>query len=229
MDKDELLRLAKDLPAVWESPGSDSHLKQRIIRILVREIVADVDEHAQEVVLVIHWVGGRHSELRVPKLKTGQHSHCTKAEAVDIVRQMAGAYPDKEIAHTLNRLRLKTGAGNTWNEAWVRSLRSYLGLPADRAEQREGWLNLRQAAQQLGVSATVVRRLIGRKILPASQIVPGAPWQIDTKNVVSPEIIQAAMALKNRADGPRHQSADERTLRLPGLSEESADGGFTVV
>lgn len=229
VDKDELLRLANDLPAVWDSPGSDSHLKQRIIRILVREIIADVDEQAQEVALVIHWMGGRHSELRVPKLKTGRHSRCTKAEAVDIVRQMAGAYPDEEIAHTLNRLRLKTGAGNTWNEARVRSLRSYLELPAYQAEGREGWLNLQQAAQQLGVSATVVRRLIGRKVLPASQIVPGAPWQIDTKNVASPEIIQAAMALKNRADRPRHQSADERTLRLPGLSEESADDGFTVI
>jgi excisionase family DNA binding protein len=221
--------LAKDLPAVWESPGSDSHLKQRIIRILVRVIVAEVDEHAQEVVLVIHWVGGRHSELRVPKLKTGHHSRCTKAEAVDIVPQMASAYTDEEIGLTLNRLRLKTGAGNSWNEARVRSLRSYLELPAYRAEQREGWLNLQQAARQLGVSATVVRRLIERKVLPATQIVPGAPWQIDAKNVGSPEIIQAAMALKNRADRPRHQSVDERTLRLPGLSEEPTEGGFTVI
>ena len=76
----------------------DLALKQRIVRILVEEIVAAVDQQAQEVVLVMHWAGGRHSELRVPKLKTGHHGRCTKAEAVDIVRQMAGSYADEEIA-----------------------------------------------------------------------------------------------------------------------------------
>jgi DNA invertase Pin-like site-specific DNA recombinase len=107
IDKDELLRLAKDLPAIWELPTTDLALKQRITRILIHEIVANVDEQAQEVVLVIHWVGGRHSELRVAKLRTGHHSRCTKAEAVDLVRQMAGNYTDEDIALTLNRIGLK--------------------------------------------------------------------------------------------------------------------------
>src|SRR4051812_197448 len=44
----------------------------------------------------------------------------------------------------------------------------------------------------------ILRRLIERKILPATQIVFGAPWQIDAKSVASAEVIQAAMALKNR-------------------------------
>jgi DNA invertase Pin-like site-specific DNA recombinase len=223
VNKDDLLALAEDLPGVWESPSSDANLKQRIIRILIQEIVADVDERTQEVVLVIHWVGGRHSELRVAKLKTGKHSRCTTTEAVDIVRQMATSYADEEIALTLNRLRLRTGVGNTWSEARVRSLRSYLKLPAYRAEQPDGRLNMLQAAQRLGVSATVVRRLIADKILPATQILPGAPWEIDPKAVASSEVIQAATALRNR-DKRQQDSVSERTLRLPGLFEESIEG-----
>jgi len=227
IDKGELLRLAKELPAIWELPTTDLTLKQRITRILIHEIVANVDEQAQEVVLVIHWAGGRHSELRVPKLKTGHHGRCTKAEAVDIVRQMASGYVDEEIALTLNRLGLKTGAGNTWNEMRVRSLRQYMKLPVCRPEQQAGRLNLQQAAEQLGVSATVVRRLIERKILPATQIVFGAPWQIDAKCVASAEVIQAAMALKNRETRLRDGHTDAETLLLPGLSEEAAEEGFT--
>lgn len=222
VNRDDLLSLAEDLTAVWESPSSDASIKQRIIRILIEEIVADVDESAQEVVLVIHWVGGRHSELRVPKSKTGRHSRCTKREAVDIVRQMATSYTDEEIALTLNRLRLKTGAGNTWSEPRVRSLRSHLKLPAYRAEQSDGRLNMLQAAQRLGVSATVVRRLIAGKILQATQILPGAPWEIDSKAVASAEVIRGAMTLKNRySREPKHVS--EGTLSLPGLYEESAE------
>jgi hypothetical protein len=217
--RDDLLALAEDLPSVWESPASDPSLKQRIIRILIQEIVADIDERTQEIVLVIHWVGGRHSELRVPKLKTGQHGRCTKIEAVDIVRQMATRYPDGEIALTLNRLRLRTGAGNTWSEARVRSLRSHLKLPVYRAEQADARLNMLQAAERLGVSPTVVRRLIAGKILPATQILPGAPWEIESKAVASPEVICAATALKNR-DNYDQDSVREATPRLPGLDEE---------
>jgi hypothetical protein len=227
IDKEELLRLAKDLPAIWELPATDLALKQRITRILIHEIVANVDEQAQEVVLVIHWAGGRHSELRVPKLKTGHHGRCTQAETVDIVKQMASGYADEEIALTLNRLGLKTGAGNTWNEMRVRSLRQYLKLPVCRPEQQAGRLNLQQAAERLGVSATVVRRLIERKILPATQIVFGAPWQIDAKSITSAEVIQAAIALKNRESRLRDKSAEEKAFLLPGLYEETSDEGFT--
>jgi DNA invertase Pin-like site-specific DNA recombinase len=220
IDKEALLRLAEDLPSVWESPATDLTLKQRIVRILVEQVVADVDEQSQEVVLVMHWAGGRHSELRVPKLKSGRHGRCTKAEAVDIVRQMAATYADEEIALTLNRLGLRTGAGNTWNETRVRSLRQYLKLPVCRAEQRGGRLNLQRAAEQLGVSPSIVRRLIERRILPATQIASGAPWQIDAKDVATAEVTRAAMALKNRNRRPLGQPIVDGALQLSGLFEE---------
>jgi hypothetical protein len=217
VNREDLLALADDLPGVWESSASDPRLKQRIIRILIQEIVADVDE--QEVTLVIHWVGGRHSELRVPKLQPGHHTRCTQVEAVDIVRQMAGSYRDEEIALTLNRLRLKTGVGNSWNESRVRSLRSHLSLPAYDPGQQGSRLNLRQVAEQLAVSTTIVRRLIASKVLPATQVLPGAPWEIDATAIASPEVIRAATALRNREILQR-RPADERTPSLPGFHGE---------
>jgi hypothetical protein len=38
-------------------------LKQRIVHILVEEIVAHVKESSREIILLIHWAGGRHSEI----------------------------------------------------------------------------------------------------------------------------------------------------------------------
>jgi hypothetical protein len=52
-DKQILMSLAQDLPAVWNSRSTDTRLKQRIIRILIREIIADVDEKKREIVLLI--------------------------------------------------------------------------------------------------------------------------------------------------------------------------------
>ncbi len=112
-DKNILLSLAQDLPAVWNAPSTDMRLKQRIIRILINEIVVDVDESSNEVVLLFHWAGGSHSELRVKKNASGKHGHCTKVEAIEVIRQMASRFPDEQIAATLNRLGFLTGAGNT--------------------------------------------------------------------------------------------------------------------
>jgi hypothetical protein len=119
--KEVLLNLAQDLPAIWNSPSTDMRLKQRLVRIVIEEIIADLDEKSGEIVLVIHWAGGRHSELRVKKNKTGKHRRCTNVDAIGIIRQMAERFSDEQIAATLNRLGLKTGAGNTWNEARVKT------------------------------------------------------------------------------------------------------------
>ncbi len=48
-DKQVLLSLAQDLPAIWNSPSTDMRLKQRLVRILIDEIVVDVDEKSVSV------------------------------------------------------------------------------------------------------------------------------------------------------------------------------------
>ncbi len=84
-DKAVLLSLAQDLPAIWNLPATDMRLKQRIVLILVHEIVADVDKESSEIVLLIHWAGGRHSELRVKKNALGKHRRCTSAKAIEVL------------------------------------------------------------------------------------------------------------------------------------------------
>lgn len=44
-----------------------------LLRTLIEDIVADVDDATREIVLVVHWKGGRHTELWVKKPKTGKH------------------------------------------------------------------------------------------------------------------------------------------------------------
>jgi hypothetical protein len=207
-DRETLLSLAHELPLVWNSPGADMRLKQRILRILIREIVADVDDHNQEIVLLIHWAGGRHSELRVKKNKTGKHQHCTAVEAVEVVRQTAGKFADEQIATTLNRLGLRTGAGNSWNEMRVASLRRYQQLPSYDADASQDFLTLEETALRLGVSATTVRRMIKRKLLPANHVVDYAPWQIPKAALASEEVKRAVERIKQRVYVPPTQPAE---------------------
>jgi hypothetical protein len=214
-DQNVLVSLAQDLPVVWNSPSTEMRLKQRIIRILIREIVADVEHDKQQIVLLIHWAGGQHSELRIKKNGLGKHRRCTSIEAVEVVRQMAGKFSDEQIAATLNRLKLRTGVGNNWNEQRVSSLRHYHKLPAhDASTTARNMLTLEETAHRLGISGTSVRRMIRQKVLPASQVVACAPWQISLEAVDSEPVKQAVANIKARTRVPRTQNDSGQSLLL---------------
>ena len=220
-DKETLCSLAQNLPALWNSPTTDMRLKQRIIRILVEEIVADVDAATNEIVLLIHWTGGRHSELRMKKNLTGRHSRCTNLETIEVLRRMSGRFPDDQIASTLNRLGLTTGTGNTWNEGRVRAARSYHELPAYDAGMPRQTITLEQASERLGISHKVVRRLIESNKIPATQVVPWAPWEIPAEAVVTADVVREVARAKRR---PRSLTAVSGPS-MPMFSEVGEDSG----
>ena len=70
-DPTSLATLAVDLKAVWTDPSTDARLKKRIVRTVIHGVIADIDATAAEIVLVIHWVGGVHSEIRLPRRRRG--------------------------------------------------------------------------------------------------------------------------------------------------------------
>jgi DNA invertase Pin-like site-specific DNA recombinase len=210
-DKETLLALAEDLPALWEDEASDMRLKQRIARIVIEEVVVQVNEEQRQIELVVHWNGGRHSELRIQKRATGRHGRSTDLATVEVVRQMAGHYPDQQIAATLNRLGLKTGTGNTWTESRIRSLRSDHQLPPYRKQTSgECPLTIEEAAERLGISASSVRQLILRwKVLPARQVVAYAPWQIERCSLDLVPVKQAVERIKSRVRRPPCVETDQ--------------------
>ena len=63
-DPASLATLAVDLKTVWTAPLTDARLKKRIVRTVIHEVIADIDQEAAEIVLVVHWIGGVHSEMR---------------------------------------------------------------------------------------------------------------------------------------------------------------------
>ena len=81
--------LAHDLKAAWNAPDVDMRFRHRLLRALVKDIVATVDNDGQEVELTIHWQGGQHSQVRIRKPKTGEHTKRTPEEAMAIIRSMA--------------------------------------------------------------------------------------------------------------------------------------------
>ena len=57
------------------------------MRTVIHEVVADIDDAASEIVLLIHWIGGVHTELHLPKRHRGQRNS-TSADIIAAVRQL---------------------------------------------------------------------------------------------------------------------------------------------
>ncbi len=188
----DFTRLAADLEAAWDAPGVTTRIRQRLLRALVVDIIADVDEATREVALTIHWRGGQHSELRVRKPKSGEHGCRTPEEALAVMRAMATRWSDEDIAASLNRMGMSTGQGKTWTAHRVGSLRRVHGMAAYRSAEKGGeWLTMTEAAAALGVSRHRIRRVIKEGILRADQVMPGAPHQIRAADLRSPAVLVA--------------------------------------
>jgi excisionase family DNA binding protein len=176
--------LADDLNAAWNAPGVTMRTRQRLLRALVTDIIADVDEATREIVLTIHWRGGQHSQLRVRKPNSGEHGCRTPDEALAVMRSMASRWSDEAIAASLHRMGMPTGHGKTWTAHRVSSVRRVNGIHAYRSAEKSGeWLTMSEAAAALGVTHHRIRRLIKDGILPAEQVVPRAPYQIRFANL----------------------------------------------
>lgn len=194
----DFLGLANDLETAWTSPNVSMRSRQQLLRALVVDIIADVDEAVRDVILTIHWRGGQHSQLRVRKPKSGEHGCRTPDEALAVISSMAARWPDEHIAASLNRMGMRTGQGKTWTAHRVGSLRRVRGIHAYLSAEKDGeWLTMRDAAAALGVSSHTIRRLIQAGVLPAAQVVPDAPYQIRSSDLHS-QAVTTAIARKGR-------------------------------
>jgi excisionase family DNA binding protein len=209
--RDALLALGADLARVWDHPLASSELRKRILRTVIKEIVARVADARIE--LVVHWQGGDHTELSVVKNRIGQHRWTTDVEIQTLITQLARQLNDGSIAALLNRLGHRTGRDQTWTEMRVRSFRGDHRIAVYKAGEREarGELTLEQAADALGASKMTVLRMIGAGSLQAVQACKGAPWVIKAADVQRPEV-RAAVA--SPARGPLPEDPQQISLQF---------------
>lgn len=213
--REQLLALAKDLPRVWNSTAEDTRPKQRIVRALIQEVVVDVDEDRREAVAVIHWTGGRHTELRVARNRSYYPKHLV-TNAVKAIRALAERWDDWQIAVTLNRVRCKSTDGLTWTEFRVREVRERLKIPAyDPEKNPRCTISADEAARRLSVCTGSIMKLIRQGKLPAAQAIAGAPWEIPIDALTSEVVRQGVHEIKARRPKTPRQYREAKTLRLP--------------
>lgn len=192
---EDLDQLATQLEAIWTDPDTSAQLKKRIVRTLIEEVLVDVDSSKGELLLTIHWKGGAHTGLRLPRRCRGQCSTQTPRELIEAVAVLARISSDDIIASVLNRNGHLTGRGNRWTRERVTALRSHHRIPCYKPDQPQRWVNLTDAAAYLNISSRTLRLAIDRGEIQAEHPFADGPWVISRDTLDS----KPAQTLKRRA------------------------------
>lgn len=206
--REDLLALARDLPSLWELPETSHEIKKRILRTLLKEIVATSD--GDHIRFVLHWHGGDHTALRFKKGETGKHRYVTNSETVDLIRALARLQSDAHIAATINRLGHRTAHGKTWTETRICSVRNVRAIevyhPGER--QARGDLTVAEVATILAVASSTVLRLIRQQRIVARQACRNAPW------IVHGADLDSYIATASSRNSPSSGSLSQLTLEI---------------
>jgi DNA invertase Pin-like site-specific DNA recombinase len=208
-----LTDLASDLRSVWSAPTTDTRLKKRIVRTVIHEVVADIDTEAAEIMLTIHWVGGIHTEIRLPRRRKGQRNS-TASDTVAAVRQLVLIASDDLIAGILNRNGLTTGNGNRWTRERVTSLPSNYKIPLYRPapDGVEPYLNLSKAATLLGITAKTLRLAAEAGEITAVHPLADGPWIFGHQVLAGPQAQALVMRVKTTVRAAAGSHPDQKTL-----------------
>jgi hypothetical protein len=205
-ERQRLLQMGADLEAAWHHPAATAVTRKRLIRAVMREVVARVED--DQVQLLLHWQGGDHTRLTVRKNRRGQTRWAVEPETVDLIRTCARLMPDKAIAGMLNRTGKRTGRLNGWTQSRVRGFRNTHGIAVyvDGEWAARGEITLTEAARMLDLSPMTVLRQIRAGIIPAEQYCKGAPW------VIKRQDIENQPRAKTERKGPSSSNPDQQTL-----------------
>ncbi len=209
---EQLSHLGEDVRRLWNHPRASNSLKQQLVRVLIREIVADVDEERNETILWIQWSGGHHTQLR--GRRTLRRGRLPAAELKSTVETLRKVQADGAIASVLNREGIRTGSGETWTRERVRRYRQRVGIGVYNATVKttSGWLTQAETATRLEISPMSVHRLVDSGILPAERPQRGMPMVISAADLDLVEVQHAVKSLKAGHTRPLPEDPDQLKL-----------------
>ena len=176
-DRVKILETGQNFAAVWNNQRCPAGLKKKIARSVIEEVIAK-DVGNQMLQFIIHWKGGVHTEITMPR-PLAAVAQKTSLESLEIIRKMAVRYGDDQIAAVLNLSGHKTRKGTRWNRTNVESVRRTYSIAGHRQTIVDPEvLSLNGAAQYCRVSSKSIEKLVTHGLLKMQQVVPRAPWEI---------------------------------------------------
>ena len=193
-ERQQILRLAADLPAVWRAPTTSQAERKELLGLLVKQIaLTPVEAPQRQTRIHLLWHTTATTELAVARMRPTERVR-TSPQVIEAIAALAVGRTDAAMAEALNAQGLASGRGRPFTAkavAWIRH-RSQIRKPgSDRqvaartSARADGRFSTRALATRLGVSIATIHYWRAQGVLPAIQELPGGPWWHE----ITPEVL----------------------------------------
>jgi DNA invertase Pin-like site-specific DNA recombinase len=131
-ERQRILRLAQNVPAVWHAPTTTPAERKQLVRYLIKEVTLTKREMVIEV--RIRWRTEALTEVTVPRPKLVADARRTDAQVVARVRELAPTHTATQIALLLNEEGLHPGLGGSFTASKIDWSRAAYDIPLDCPE-----------------------------------------------------------------------------------------------
>ena len=153
--RDELEKLAADLPGLWHSPATSNKDRKRLLRTLIADVTLLPEPDQAKVRIGIRWHTGAADELCAARAVHPGTARRSPSPAVEMVRELGPVTPTAELAGRLNAAGLTTGHGRPFDIKAVQWIRHAYNIHAPGLYAGTE-ISVAEAASRLGCSTGVI-------------------------------------------------------------------------
>ena len=153
--RDDLEKLAADLPALWNAPTTSARDRKRLLRTLIADVTVLPGPDQAKVRIGIRWHAGATDELTIDRPAHTGTARRTPAAAIELVTRLGPATSNDELVTRLNAAGHRTGHGRPFDIDAVQWIRHAYKIPVPDP-YRPGEISVAEAARKLGCSTSVI-------------------------------------------------------------------------
>jgi hypothetical protein len=172
--KAKVLALARDLPRLWHAPTTRAKDRNRMLRLLIKDITVEKPTDQKQLLIHIRWQGGACTDLAVSLPPNFAYRVRYSAVLVEQVRELARSLPDARIVEQLNQEGQLSALGKLFTVSMIKWIRYRYQIPAAKLMRPEE-LTVQQVAERFGISSNVVYYWIERGVIQARRVNSGMP------------------------------------------------------
>lgn len=163
MDRQRVLSLVQDFPAIWNDPRTPQRERKRMVALLIEDVTLI---KRNKITAHVRFRGGATTTLTLPLPLNSWQGRTTPPCVVVQVDGLLEHHPDAEVARLLNQRGLQTGAGVAFTCDAVKWVRFSHGLKSLKERLKDqGRLTTKEYAARLGVHCDTLKTWLKRGLI----------------------------------------------------------------
>ena len=188
IDRQRVLSLVKDFPAIWNDPQTPQRERKRMVGLLIEDVTLI---RGDKITAHVRFRGGATTTLTLPLPLNAWQGRMTSPHVIAQVDELLQQHTDAEVAKRLNERGIETGAGAPFSSTAVKWVRYSHGLKSLKERLRKaGWLTTPEYAAKLGVHQGTLKARLKRGLIQGRICNDAGGWLFDPDQEAPPRLRQ---------------------------------------